>query len=123
MQDVKGLWRSVLGELEISVTRGHYLTWLKPTYIVSNEAGRVVVGVPNIFNKQWLENKYHSQIKEALAKLDGQIHTGEDPGGGKAGGAARAPHRPRRQHEAGRACSGAQSRANEPAGRSCAQDQ
>ena len=69
MHDVKGLWRSVLGELEVSVTRGHYLTWLKPTYIVSNESGRVVVGVPNIFNKQWLENKYHSQIKEALAKL------------------------------------------------------
>ncbi len=88
MQDVKGLWRSVLGELELSVTRGHYLTWLKPTYIVSNEAGRVVVGVPNIFNKQWLENKYHSQIKEALAKLDGQIHTVEYRVVGKAEGAA-----------------------------------
>src|ERR1700683_5577380 len=94
MQDVKGLWRSVLGELEISVTRGHYLTWLKPTYIVSNEAGRVVVGVPNIFNKQWLENKYHSQIKEALAKLDGQIHTGEYRVGGKAEGPAATATRP-----------------------------
>jgi chromosomal replication initiator protein len=86
VQDMKGLWRSVLGELEVSVTRGHYLTWLKPTYIVSNEAGRVVVGVPNIFNKQWLENKYHGQIKEALAKLDDQIHTVEYRVVGKAEG-------------------------------------
>jgi len=77
MQDVKGLWQSVLGELEVSVTRAHYSTWLNPTYVISNEEGHVVVGVPNIFNKQWLENKYHNEIKAALAKLDGRIHTVE----------------------------------------------
>lgn len=77
MQDVKGLWQSVLGELEVSVTRAHFSTWLKPTYVISNEEGHVVVGVPNIFNKQWLENKYHNEIKAALAKLDGRIHTVE----------------------------------------------
>jgi len=77
MQDVKGLWQSVLGELEVSVTRAHFSTWLKPTYVISNEEGHVVVGVPNIFNKQWLENKYHNEIKAALAKLDSRIHTVE----------------------------------------------
>jgi chromosomal replication initiator protein len=88
MQDVKGLWQSVLGELEMSVTRAHYSTWLKPTYIISNEAGHVVVGVPNIFNKQWLENKYHNEIKAALAKADGQVHTVEYKVVAKAGGGA-----------------------------------
>ncbi|HEY2004278.1 MAG TPA: chromosomal replication initiator protein DnaA [Candidatus Saccharimonadia bacterium] len=77
MQDVKGLWQSVLGELEVSVTRAHFSTWLKPTYVISNEEGHVVVGVPNIFNKQWLENKYHNEIKAALAKLDSRIQTVE----------------------------------------------
>jgi chromosomal replication initiator protein len=75
MQDVKGMWQSVLGELEVSVTRAHFSTWLKPTYIISNEGGHVVVGVPNIFNKQWMENKYNAQVKTALAKLDDQIKT------------------------------------------------
>jgi chromosomal replication initiator protein len=77
MSDVKGLWQSVLGELEVSVTRAHFVTWLRPTYVISNEEGHVVVGVPNIFNKQWLENKYHGDIKSALAKLDPHIHTVE----------------------------------------------
>jgi chromosomal replication initiator protein len=77
MQDVKGLWQSVLGELEVSVAEAHYKTWLKPTFIISNEEGRITVGVPNIFNKQRLETKYHSEIKEILAKLDGSIHTVE----------------------------------------------
>jgi len=75
MQDMKGLWQSVLGELEVSVTRAHFSTWLKPTFIISCEDGHVVVGVPNIFNKQWMENKYHGQVKTALAKLDGRIKT------------------------------------------------
>ena len=75
MQDVKGMWQSVLGELEVSVTRAHFSTWLKPTYIISSEDGHVVVGVPNIFNKRWMENKYHGQVKSALAKLDGSIKT------------------------------------------------
>lgn len=77
MQDVKGMWQSVLGELEVSVTRAHFSTWLKPTYIISNEAGHVIVGVPNIFNKQWMENKYHGQVKAALSKLDPKIQTVE----------------------------------------------
>jgi len=77
MQDTKGLWQSVLGELEVSVTRAHYSTWLRPTHVISNEDGHVVIGVPNIFNKQWLENKYHTDIKAALAKLDSGIHTVE----------------------------------------------
>lgn len=91
MQDVKGLWQSVLGELEMSVTRAHFSTWLKPTYIISNESGHVVVGVPNIFNKQWLENKYHNEIKAALAKADNRIHTVEYKVVAKAGGSAHTP--------------------------------
>jgi chromosomal replication initiator protein len=92
MQDVKGLWQSVLGELEMSVTRAHYSTWLRPTYIISNESGHVVVGVPHNFNKQWLENKYHNEIKAALARLDSRIHTVEYKVVGKAGaGSGHAP--------------------------------
>jgi len=84
MQDVKGLWRSVLGELELTVSGAHYKTWLASTQIISNEDGHVVVGVPNIFNKQRLEKIYHPEIKAVLAKLDGQIHTVEYKVVGKA---------------------------------------
>ncbi len=88
MQDIKGLWQSVLGELEVSVAPAHYKTWLKPTYVLSNEDGHMVVGVPNIFNKQRLEKQYHAAIKEVLAKLDSNIRTVEYKVIGKAPGSA-----------------------------------
>jgi chromosomal replication initiator protein len=93
MSDVKGLWQSVLGELEMSVSEAHFKTWLKPTYVIANEDGHIVVGVPNIFNKQRLEGKYHGEIKAILAKLDSHIHTVEYKvvGKGPAGSAAMAP--------------------------------
>lgn len=77
MQDVKGLWQSVLGELEVSVSRASFSTWFRQTSIISNENGHVVIAVPNVFTKQWLENKYHSHIKAALAKANHEIHTVE----------------------------------------------
>jgi chromosomal replication initiator protein len=78
----------VLGELEVTVTRAHFSTWLKPTYIISNEDGHVVVGVPNIFNKQWMENKYHTQVRTSLAKLDSSIKSVEYKVVAKSGGPA-----------------------------------
>src|SRR5882724_11996547 len=106
MQDVKGMWQSVLGELEVSVTRAHFSTWLKPTYIISSEDGHVIVGVPNIFNKQWMENKYHAQVKTALSKLDNKIKTIEYKVVGKAGNTGSmsesAPARPAKRVESPR---------------------
>ena len=93
MQDVKGLWQSVLGELEVTVSRASFSTWFKQTAIASNEDGHVVITVPNIFTKQWLENKYHGHIKAALAKADSRVHTVEYKVGARAPQAA-APHAP-----------------------------
>jgi len=71
----KALWQAVLGELEVSISRANFATWFKHTSILSNEDGRIVVAVPNIFNKEWLEQKYHDNIKSALIKLIGQIRS------------------------------------------------
>ena len=46
------LWQSVLGEIELSVSRASFITWFKNTTLLSYEGGSVVVGVPNIFAKQ-----------------------------------------------------------------------
>jgi chromosomal replication initiator protein len=65
------LWQTVLGELEISLSRANFTTWFKNTSILDRDAETVTVGVPNIFTKEWLENKYHAQIKSALQKALG----------------------------------------------------
>ncbi len=67
--DQRGLWQAVLGELELNLSKANFATWFKHTSIISNEDGHVVVGVPNIFTKEWLEKKYNDDIKTALAKI------------------------------------------------------
>ncbi|MBX4197539.1 chromosomal replication initiator protein DnaA, partial [Candidatus Saccharibacteria bacterium] len=49
-----GLWQAVLGEIELSVSRGNFVTWFKNTELVRNKDDVVVVGVPNIFVKNQL---------------------------------------------------------------------
>ena len=77
MSDAKGLWQSVLGELEVTIDPGHFKTWFRPTHCISSEDGHVVIGVPNIFSKKWLEDKFHKDIKSALVKVNPKVHTVE----------------------------------------------
>jgi chromosomal replication initiation ATPase DnaA len=77
MQDIQGLWQSVLGDLEVSITQASFKTWFKQTDILSKEDGHVIVAVPNVITKQWLENKFHTEIKTALARADQSIATVE----------------------------------------------
>ena len=49
------LWQTVLGEIELSVSHGNYITWFKNTTLLKQDEDKVVVGVPNIFIKQQLE--------------------------------------------------------------------
>jgi chromosomal replication initiator protein len=65
---LEGVWQAVLGEIELSVSRGNFLTWFKSTCLLKESEGSVVVGVPNIFIKQQLERKYTDLIAETLKK-------------------------------------------------------
>lgn len=62
------LWQAVLGEIEVSVSRGNFVTWFKNTTLVSQDDDTVVIGVPNVFIKQQLERKYGDLIVETLHK-------------------------------------------------------
>ncbi|HET9174478.1 MAG TPA: chromosomal replication initiator protein DnaA [Candidatus Saccharimonadales bacterium] len=63
-----GLWQAVLGEIELSVSRGNFVTWFKNTQLVQQADDKVIIGVPNVFIKQQLERKYHELIAETLKK-------------------------------------------------------
>jgi chromosomal replication initiator protein len=62
------LWQAVLGEIELSISRGNFVTWFKNTCLLKQEGDGVVIGVPNIFIKQQLEKKYGELITETLLK-------------------------------------------------------
>jgi chromosomal replication initiator protein len=67
--DASSAWQTVLGELEVGLSKANFTTWFKNTKLLSISEDGVVIGVPNIFTKEWLENKYNKQISEALHKV------------------------------------------------------
>ena len=62
------LWQAVLGEIELTVSHGNFVTWFKGTSLVRHSEEIIVIGVNNIFIKQQLERKYGDVITEILAK-------------------------------------------------------
>jgi len=62
------LWQAVLGEIELTVSRGSYITWFKNTRVLRHNEEILVIGVPNIFAKQQLELKYKPMIVDLLQK-------------------------------------------------------
>src|SRR5438132_5877039 len=67
--NLKQLWSAALGELQVGLTKGNYDTWFKDTAIVSEEDDVFMVGVPNAFAREWLENKYRQQVRDTLQRL------------------------------------------------------
>jgi len=62
------LWQAVLGEIELSLSRGNFVTWFKNTQLLHHNEDTAVIGVSNIFVKQQLERKYTALILETLQK-------------------------------------------------------
>jgi chromosomal replication initiator protein len=62
------LWQAVLGEIELTLSRGNFVTWFKNTQLLQHSDEVATIGVPNIFIKQQLERKYTATILEVLAK-------------------------------------------------------
>jgi len=69
------LWKAALGEIELSISKANFKTWFKSTAILSNEEGAIVIGVPNGFAKEWLENKYKVFILRALRNIQADVKT------------------------------------------------
>ena len=63
------LWQTVLGEIEISVSKAAYAAWFKETELSDDSTDTdIIIGVKNIFTKQQLESKFDPQIRQILAK-------------------------------------------------------
>ena len=63
------LWQAILGNLELSLSKANFTTWFKNTSIIEKSDYGIVVGVPNAFTKEWLQNKYHQEILKALKAI------------------------------------------------------
>ncbi len=64
--NLKELWQTVLGEVELTISKANFITWFKNTKVHSKKDGLVTVSAPNGFTKEWLENKYNKLILKIL---------------------------------------------------------
>jgi len=73
--DPKEIWQTVLGEIELQISRPNFLTWLKQSELLSRDEkeGTAFVGLPNNFAKEWVKNRYHKIILGSLRNIDGSI--------------------------------------------------
>src|SRR6185295_7458418 len=67
------LWQSILGNLELTLSKANFTTWFKNTTIIEKTDYGIVVGVPNAFTKEWLQNKYHQDIIKTLKTIAAEV--------------------------------------------------
>lgn len=69
------LWESVLGEVELQISRPNFITWLKQSKVVSKDDrdGVILVGLSNNFAKEWVRSRYHKLILGSLRNFDSSV--------------------------------------------------
>ena len=54
MDEKQRVWNSVLGEIELNISKPQFNTWIKNTYPISMDESEIVICVPSAFTRNWL---------------------------------------------------------------------
>jgi chromosomal replication initiator protein len=73
--DVKKLWDDALVTIELSITPANFKTWFRDTHIVSLEDGTITLGVPSVFVRDWLADKFQSMMLKTLRELTNHVRS------------------------------------------------
>ena len=70
--NLEELWKNALGEIELQISRPNFATWMRSSLMIEkNETeGTAVIGLPNNFAKEWVENKYNKLVLKAIRDVD-----------------------------------------------------
>lgn len=71
------LWKSALQKLELEISRANFATWFRHTIITDQIEGKVLIGTPSAFVKEWLENKYQRSVLKSLRLLSSEVRSVE----------------------------------------------
>lgn len=75
--DVKELWDNALVSIELLISQANFKTWFRDTHIVSLEDGVITLGVPSVFVKDWLGDKFAPLILKTLRTLSPHVRSVE----------------------------------------------
>ncbi len=63
------VWQTALGELQLQLPRETFDTWLRHARLVAHEDGTFIIGVHNIYAREWLEHR----LKKVILRTVGRI--------------------------------------------------
>lgn len=69
--DLTALWQRVLEDVQLTMTRATFETWVQNTELVEVNGTTHIVAVPTPYALEWLENRLAPQIKEVLERHAG----------------------------------------------------
>ncbi len=73
MDEKQRIWNSVLGEIELNISKPQFNTWIKNTYPISMDDKEIVICVPSSFTRDWLQNKFNTTILNSIQKITGEV--------------------------------------------------
>lgn len=63
------IWQMALSELALQMPSATYDTWVRDTVVVAYEDGEFIIGMPNAYARDWLENRLRHNIKRTLSSI------------------------------------------------------
>lgn len=70
--DIKKLWHTILGEIEVDISQANYLTLFRSTSLLSLENDVATIAAPSAMIIDLLQRKFHDVIKKAVDKNVGK---------------------------------------------------
>ncbi|MDQ3248328.1 MAG: DnaA/Hda family protein, partial [Chloroflexota bacterium] len=67
--DPHSVWQTLVSELALQMPSASYNTWVRDTWVIGYEDGEFMIGIPNAYARDWLENRLRNKIKRSLSSL------------------------------------------------------
>ncbi len=72
LEQFDDLWNQVLARVEQRISKPSFDTWLKSTRMIDYRNDTIIIGAPNSFTRDWLENHYIQLIAGIMSELTGE---------------------------------------------------
>lgn len=75
MPATKEYWPLVLETIKNKISTSSYKAWFSRLEFIStgNQGRKIIISVPSAFNKQYIESKFHDELKDAIGKYYPQV--------------------------------------------------
>jgi len=66
------MWQTALGHLQLQLPRETFNTWLRGAHLLAYEDGTFIIGVENVYAREWLEHRLKRAVLRTLEQVAGR---------------------------------------------------